>query len=194
MAAHMAGTRGLWWFFLVTLVLFGAYCGIRCLTGRCRRREDRDEHASHAVMAAGMGYMLGPVIGGVAVRTASQAGFATIAAYFLWSGLRQWRSDRRAQDALGSAHHAVSSLAMVYMLGMPGVSLLLVSTVLIAYFTGSVFIDGGLLAQGVSVRVRQEPLAAISQGGRVVMAAAMVYMLAVMDDLSRAGGQHHHLG
>jgi Domain of unknown function (DUF5134) len=192
--AHMTGPRELWWFFLIAVALFGAHCGIRCLRGRCGTPDGRDQHASHALMAVGMVYMLGPVTGGAGVRVLGQVAFWAVAAYFTWSGLRQWRRDRRGLDALASAHHAVTGLAMVYMLGMPEVSLLLLSTVLIAYFTASVFIDGGLLAQGVSVRVMRDPLAAITQGGRMVMAAGMVYMLAVMDDLSRSGGHHHHPG
>lgn len=191
--AHMAGPPGVGWFFLVALALFGVHCGMRCLCGHCGTAEDRDHHASHALMAAGMVSMLTPVDGVAAVRVVWQVAFAAVAAHFAWSGVRQWAGDRRGQAALGSAHHAVTGLAMVYMLGMPGVSLLLVSTVLIAYFTGEVFIDGGLLAQGASVRLLQDPLAAITQGGRVVMAGGMVYMLAVMDDLSHSG-MHHHLG
>jgi Domain of unknown function (DUF5134) len=191
--AHMAGPPGLWWFFLAAMALFGVHCSIRCLSGHCMTREDRDHHASHALMAAGMVSMLSPVIAVVAVRVLWQLSFAAVAAYFLWSAVRQWARERRGQDALVSAHHVVTGLAMVYMLAMPGVSLLLVSTVLIAYFTGEVFIDGGLLAQGAGARLVREPLAAITQGGRVVMAAAMVSMLAVMDDLSH-GGVHHHLG
>jgi Domain of unknown function (DUF5134) len=191
--AHMAGPQGVWWFFLVALALFGAHCGIRCLSGHCGTLEDRDHHAAHALMAAAMVSMLTPVDGLAAVRLLWQLAFAAVAAYFVWSGVRQWGRDRRGQEALASGHHAVASLSMVYMLGLPGVSLLLVSTVLIAYFTGEVFIDGGLLAQGASVLLLRDPLAAITQGGRVVMAGAMVSMLAVMDDMSH-GGMHHHLG
>jgi hypothetical protein len=192
MMAHRVGPAGIWWFFLLALALTGLYCASRCLV-RHAEGPARDGYASHALMAAGMTYMFGPVMGGSVIRGLWQAAFAAAAAAYLVCTARSWRSGHSSVMA-AQMHHAVSNAAMVYMLAMPSLSVLVITTVLIAYFMVSVLVEGCLLAQSASQGAIRRSWETVTHGGRILMATAMVYMFTVMDDLASAGLPHHHLG
>jgi hypothetical protein len=193
MMAHRVGPAGIWWFFLLALALTGLYCASRCLVRHDAGPADRGGHASHALMAAGMTYMFGPVMGGSVIRGLWQAAFAVAAAFFVVCTARAWRRGQ-SSAMVAPLHHAVSNAAMVYMLAMPSLSVLVITTVLIAYFMVSVLVEGCLLAHRASQGSIRRSWETVTHAGRVLMATAMVFMFAVMDDLASAGLPHHHLG
>ncbi len=193
MMAHREGPAGVWWFFLLAFTLTGLYCAARCLTRHAAGSGHRRQHASHALMAAGMVFMLGPYMGGALISGLWQAVFAAATAYFLVGADRSRRSGR-TREMLGDLHHAVANGAMVYMFALPGVSVLTLTTILIAYFMVNVLVDGCLLARDASGGALQRSWDAATKGSRILMASGMVYMFAVMDDVANAGVHHHHLG
>jgi hypothetical protein len=193
MMAHREGPAGVWWFFLLAFALTGLYCATVCLVRHAGGPAHRVQHGSHALMAAGMVYMFGPFAGGALVRGLWQAVFGAAVGYFLLAATRSHRN-ARTSETLANLHHAVANVAMVYMFAMPALSLLGLTTVLIAYFMVNVLVDGCLLAQHASQGARRRSWETVTQGSRVLMATGMVYMFAVMDDLAGAGVHHHHLG
>ncbi|HEY2706100.1 MAG TPA: DUF5134 domain-containing protein [Candidatus Dormibacteraeota bacterium] len=148
--------------------------------------------ASHALMAAGMASMLAPVHGGALTRGLWQAAYAAGCAFFVVSMVRGRRLGPRS-GMPAPLHHAMCNAAMVYMLAMPSLSVLVITTILIAYFMVSVLVDGYLLARSASQGSASRWWETVSQGTRILMAGAMVYMFAVMDVAASAGMHHHHL-
>lgn len=193
MMAHREGPAGVWWFFLLAFALTGLYCATACLVRHEGGRRHRVQHASHALMAAGMVDMFGPFMGGALVRGLWQAVFAAAAAYFLVAAVRS-RRKARPPEMLANLHHGVANGAMVYMFAMPGLSVIGVTTVLIAYFMTNMLVDGWLLAQHATAGALRRSWGTVTQGSRLLMAMGMVYMFGVMDDLAGAGVHHHHLG
>jgi hypothetical protein len=80
------------------------------------------------------------------------------------------------------------------MFAMPGLAVVGLTTVLIAYFMVEVLVDGWLLAQDASQGALRRSWEAATHASRILMATGMVYMFAVMDDVANAGVHHHHLG
>ncbi|HEY2706043.1 MAG TPA: DUF5134 domain-containing protein [Candidatus Dormibacteraeota bacterium] len=191
--AHREGPAGVWWFFLLAFTLIGLYCATRCLTRHVAGSAHREQHASHTLMAAGMVFMFGPFMGGALIRGLWQAVFAAATAYFLMGAARSRRSEH-SREMLAKLHHAVANGAMVYMFALPGLSVVTLTTILIAYFMVNVLVDGCRLAQEASGGAIRRWWDAVTRGGRILMASGMVYMFAVMDDLANAGVHHHHLG
>jgi hypothetical protein len=191
--AHGEGPAGVWWFFLLAFTLTGLYCVTRCLVRRDCGRSHREQHASHALMAAGMVTMFGsPMVGG-AVRWICEGVFASVAVYFLVTATCSRRLGR-TREMLSGLHHCVANAAMVYMFAMPGLAVVGLTTMLIAYFMVEVLVDGWLLAQDASRGALRWSWQVATHASRILMATGMVYMFAVMDDLANAGMHHHHLG
>src|ERR1043165_1606515 len=130
MMAHREGPAGVWWFFLLAFTLTGLYCAIRCLVRHAAGSAHRNQHASHALMAAGMVCMFGPFMGGALVRGLWQAVFAAATAYFVIAAVRSHRN-ARTSEMLASVHHVVANAAMVYMFAMPSLSVIALTTILI---------------------------------------------------------------
>ena len=193
MMAHREGPAGVWWFFLLAFALTGLYCVSRCLVRQDCGWSHRDQHASHALMAAGMVTMFGPLMVTGAVRWICQGVFAAAAAYFLVAAARSWRLGR-TRETLSGVHHSIANAAMVYMFAMPGLAVVGLTTVLIAYFMVEVLVDGWLLTQHASQGALRRSWEGATHASRILMAAGMVYMFAVMDDVANAGVHHHHLG
>jgi hypothetical protein len=193
MMAHREGPAGVWWFFLLAFTLTGLYCATRCMVRHAGGPSHRVQHGSHTLMAAGMVYMFGPFGGGALVRGLWQTVFAAAAAYFVIAAVRSHRNARTSETP-SNLHHAVANGAMVYMFALPGLSVLTLTTVLIAYFMINVLVDGCLLAQHATDGAVRRSWETITQGSRILMAMGMVYMFAVMDDLASVGVHHHHLG
>ncbi len=193
MMAHREGPVGVWWFFLLAFALTGLYCITRCVVRHVGSTSHREQHTSHALMAVGMVVMFGPFMVDGAVRLVAQTVFAAASAYSLLAASR-YRSQGQTREMLTGLHHAVANAAMVYMFAMPGLSVLALTTILIAYFMVEVLVDGCLLAQGAAQGVLRRSWAAATHGSRLLMASGMVYMFAVMDDLANVGVHHHHLG
>ncbi|MEA2670232.1 MAG: hypothetical protein QOG45_452 [Chloroflexota bacterium] len=191
--AHREGPAGVWWFFLLAFALSGLYCVSRCLVRQDCGRSLREQHASHALMAAGMVTMFGSLMVGGAVRWILEGVFAAVAAYFLVAAARSRRLGR-TREMLSGLHHSVANAAMVYMFAMPGLAVVGLTTMLIAYFMVEVLVDGWLLTQDASRGALLRSWQVATHASRILMATGMVYMFAVMDDLANAGMHHHHLG
>ena len=178
---HSVGPAALSWPLLAGLALTCALCGGRCLP-RSAGHGHRLPHLSHMLMAAAMIAMLGQYTDAAIVRTAAQLGFAALLPFLVRMAVRGWREERDT-EALEGARLAASLLAMVYMLTMPRVSLLPLDVLLITYFAVGTVADAGVLLRVPS----------LERAVSVLMAAAMTYMLALMDAMSRSDAHVHHL-
>jgi hypothetical protein len=155
-------------------------------------------HASgHALMAAGMAYMLLPVEWRIVPNVALALVFGVSAAYFLGASVLAWRTGGRGVGWYGEV--ALGDVAMVYMLGPSRLVSAPVTTFLVVYFC----VYAGLFAllvlwrglvidlpgegQKTAGAVRQ-PLGLVatvsssvstaSAAAHLAMGAVMVYMLA----------------
>ena len=178
---HYVGPAALSWPLVAGLAVTCGLCGGRCLP-RSAGHGHRLPHLSHMLMAAAMIAMLGRYTDLTAVRTAAQLVFAALLPVLVRLAVRRWRQERDT-EALEGARLAASLLAMVYMLTIPEVSLLPLNVLLITYFAIGTVADAGVL-----LRVRS-----LERAVRVLMAAAMTYMLVVMDAMSRSDAHVHHL-
>jgi hypothetical protein len=178
---HSVGPAALSWPLLAGLTLTCIFCGGRCLP-RPATHGHRLPHLSHMLMAAAMIAMLGQYTDAPIIRTAAQLAFAALLPFLVRMAVRRWREERDT-EALEAARLAASLLAMAYMLTLPQVSLLPLNVLLITYFAVGTVADAGVLVCVPS----------LERAVSVLMAAAMTYMLVIMDAISRSDAHVHHL-
>jgi hypothetical protein len=187
----MAGPNWLRWILAAAFLAVAAYCVARLVAAHrvpasyrgCHRALD----VAHLVMGVGMAVMCSPV-GGPVPAAGWQTIFLLIAAWFLGSALRQWRTGVRPDPAGwhgGGLHHAVAALAMLYMLagdahhmaapwmaGHRSAGLPVIGWVLAGYFVGF----AGLLAVRAGAPVRA-PLPRVLGARRVATGCQLVMSL-----------------
>ena len=178
---HSVGPAALSWPLLAGLALTCVLCGGRCLP-RAGTHDHRLPHLSHMLMAMAMIAMLSELTAATAVRSAGQLAFVALLPFLVVMAVRRWREERDA-EALEGARHSASLLAMVYMLTMTQLSLPPLNVLLITYFAVGAVADAGVLLRVPS----------FNRAVSVLMAAAMTYMLVVMDAMSRTDAHVHHL-
>jgi len=178
---HSVGPAALSWLLVAGLALTCVLCGGRCLP-RAGDHGHRLPHVSHMIMAVVMIAMLSEVNDATAVRTGGQLAVVTLLPFLVRMAVRRWREERDA-EALEGARHCASLLATVYMLTMPQLSLLPLNVLLITYFAVGAVADAGVLLR----------IPSLNRAVGVLMAAAMTYMLVVMDAMSRSDAHVHHL-